>query len=416
MLSMQRSALALLVLAGTLFAQQPNGPASSLVFAGQDGPAYPTVVNWSGTVISMDVSGAPGSIFNVYAAGANGQAGLAAGALNVPGVGIIDLDISAGFIEVLNGFAPTSPFDRLAQVGPTGTSEWTLPIINSGTIGAFQALVADATAPMGATLSAASEVNVTVGQNLLLTGGDDGVFQIPFVFGATTFYGTTYTDCFVTTNGNVTFGGADGDFAPSAAKFDAGFPRMAPLWTDLTPFATVGGAPLVGSFAESADGWTMHWSFLGHYVTPGNTMTVSPTAGNTFSLTYAYTATNPLNPTGFPGAIIFDYTTPNTLFNPAIPGGLAATWGTMGITPGGSAPASPSNPATSTPIDNAPIVFDPTVDPSTAGGTGLTPITPMSSYRADYPAQNTVPTAALSGTGLQIAFYPLGTGDTYLLY
>lgn len=412
---MRTFSLLVAALALPLAAQQPNTPGvASLVFAGQDGPVYPTTVNWTSTVIAMDLEGAPGLPYNVYAAGQNGTAGLFPGFVTTA-AGIVDLDVSSGLQLLLDGLSPRTIFDRLAIMDPTGNASWTFPIGSSGPIGAFQALVLDPSSAAGATLTAASEVNVSLGQSITITGGDDVGGVIPLFFGTgTTFYGTPYSEIFLSENGNITFGGLDTDPFASLAKFDVGFPRIAPLWTDLLFGATVGGQPLIGTFTETEDGWNFTWTFMRHYTTPGS-KAASSTTVSTFGASYFYTGTAAGNPTGNPDAIVLDYATGNTQFNPPIAAALAADYGVIGITPGGTVPAAPADTINSMPLDSAPITFDPTTQPNSASPISIAPNGNLTSYRVAYGA-GALPLATFNGTGLQIAFYPLGAGDNYVLY
>lgn len=63
---------------------------------------------------------------------------------------------------------------------------------------------------------------------------DDGFFVQPLPFGFE-FFGTTYTECYVNMNGNITFGSGDGDFSESVAEFLSDQPRIAAAWDDLEP-------------------------------------------------------------------------------------------------------------------------------------------------------------------------------------
>lgn len=64
--------------------------------------------------------------------------------------------------------------------------------------------------------------------------GDDTshAFTLPFPF---EFYGNTYTEVFINSNGNLTFGSGDSDFSESEAEMLSDQPRIAALWDDLSP-------------------------------------------------------------------------------------------------------------------------------------------------------------------------------------
>lgn len=390
-----------LVLSPASFAQQPNTPGvASLVFAGFDGPTYPNVVTFSSTVVSMDLAGAAGSGFILIQAGTFGApSGLLASGIPTS-LGLVDIDFfTTGFTTVLNGIAPSNFFEGLARMDPTGNSSWTLPVPAGGNLGAFQALVQAPSSPGGLALTAASSVNVNVAQNLLLTGGDDATVNLALAFGTVNFYQNTYNDLWLTTNGNVTFTAGDNDFTPTAAEFINGAPRIAPLWTDLAPGATVGGAPLVGTFFEDASGWTVRWVVQDYYPAPGAAATAG-VAGNTFGVTYDYAGTNPMNVFSVPDTILLDYVTPATGFGPPIPAAVATNWALIGITPGGG-------------LTPAPTAFSPAVEPQGAGGAGLSATGALASYLADFGTPGTLPNPTTTGV---IGFSPLGLADFYSLF
>jgi len=66
---------------------------------------------------------------------------------------------------------------------------------------------------------------------------DDGsiLVDIPFPF---TFYGNVYTQVYVNSNGNLTFGSGDSDFTESQAEMLSDQPRIALFWDDLAPQLT----------------------------------------------------------------------------------------------------------------------------------------------------------------------------------
>ncbi len=70
-----------------------------------------------------------------------------------------------------------------------------------------------------------------------LTGGaasDDSGESVNFGF-SFPFYGTTYSNCFVNSNSNITFGSSDSDFSDSVSELSSDQPRIAGWWTDLSP-------------------------------------------------------------------------------------------------------------------------------------------------------------------------------------
>ncbi len=149
----------------------------------------------------------------------------------------------------------------------------------------------------------------------LLTDDGEMLFRFPpdFTF---PFFGTRYTEVYVNSDGNLTFGAGDGvpGEARSEARFLNGPPRIAPLFTDMDPEAA-------GEIRASVSPGqvTFTWDRV-----PEFSDTSFPTR-NLFSVTLFAS-----------GDIRFDYDrvaiTPDE--DPAIPQGLQVI---VGITPGGGA-------------------------------------------------------------------------------
>lgn len=64
---------------------------------------------------------------------------------------------------------------------------------------------------------------------------DDGNVNVVFNNGPFSFYGVSYTECFVNSNGNVTFTGGDTDFGESDIDMNNEEPRIAVFWDDCRP-------------------------------------------------------------------------------------------------------------------------------------------------------------------------------------
>jgi hypothetical protein len=115
---------------------------------------------------------------------------------------------------------------------------------------------------------------------VLALGDDDFVeVALPFDF---PFCGTTYASVFVGSNGYVTFGAGDTDFAESVSTFLAGPPRIAALWDDLNP--TSAGTITV---AETTDGFAVTWNGVPAFPDVGaNTFTITLEPDGRFNIAY----------------------------------------------------------------------------------------------------------------------------------
>jgi hypothetical protein len=67
----------------------------------------------------------------------------------------------------------------------------------------------------------------------LLGNSDNGYRDITLLGAPFTFFGASYDQAFVGTNGYITFGGGDTDARLSASALATALPRIAPLWADL---------------------------------------------------------------------------------------------------------------------------------------------------------------------------------------
>lgn len=237
---MKIKALAVVILAASSAAQQPNGATAGLTVNGFDhGPGLTGPVNVqvvTGGALVVDVAGGGGQPF------ALGVGTVAIPGTSFGGFGLIDL--APGFQVVLNGISPTQFLDFFAVADASG--RWTL---NASVGSAFsgtgvQAAVADPTNPAGATTTAASDVTVgalpltTVYSEAVL--GDDVTLTYFHQALAFPFYGTTYTATHIDTNGYIAFG-AITPSQPTATpgNLTAGPPIIAPYWSDMHMSSTV---------------------------------------------------------------------------------------------------------------------------------------------------------------------------------
>jgi len=226
--------LAVFFVLGIAGAQQPNTFNASMVINGTAGPPYPiTGVNLprglpQNVVISSSTLNAPFVLFGAPFMYANGG-------YSVLGGELLDVNIGVGGFILLDGIANPTVFNT----GATGAFNSSVTLSSTATLGtqaAFQCLVADVAAPFGSRLTAASEVTVTQGLTVLTlsTPNNGGALVNLNSYGLSfPFYANLWTNMFVNTDGNVTFGSQSGDFTPTPSEFRTQQPRIAPMWTDL---------------------------------------------------------------------------------------------------------------------------------------------------------------------------------------
>ena len=160
-------------------------------------------------------------------------------ALVLPDGQIVNIDLTAVPLIMLgNGFGLSMP--------ATGLSLTTGPL-TAGTV-TSQLAVLDPGAPYGISLSAACQLDVIpcAAASYTHSLGDDNNVQVFMGPGGDhecisgiTFYGTTYDHAFINSNGFVSFTSGNGDFTSSVSEFTSQMPRIAGMWTDLSP--NVGG-------------------------------------------------------------------------------------------------------------------------------------------------------------------------------
>ncbi|MAG57372.1 MAG: hypothetical protein CMJ83_13855 [Planctomycetes bacterium] len=233
---MVRAIISVLLLGICGPAQQPNGPTHTMTINGADGPAFP-ISNVSlprGFPANVAMQGIPGSPFVTYAALGPQVPGFA-----TP-YGLVDLDLSAGGVVVLDGLSVP-----IYQVGPGAAFTASYVVPGAATIGAsfaVQTMIADVSTQPGASLTAATDLVVTAGPVVLpLTfGGSEpgrpGAFLDLAPYGISfPFYASNHTAMYVNSDGHCTFLANTTGFLGNPAAFSIGPARIAPCWTDLDP-------------------------------------------------------------------------------------------------------------------------------------------------------------------------------------
>ncbi len=230
---------AVFALAATSWGQQPNSLEAGMTFNGVDNGSYPIAVNLAiPTVMTLDVTGAPGEPFLIYA-----------GHLDLPGedygaVGRFDLHQGADLVLLVNGIAPVTPADQNAVIPSSGHFIQFLPLNLEPLELGLQAVVADPTNPFGFKISAATRLRSTSAQVTPVNFSmDDESLTVPLVTTTVAFAGQSWSQIEISSNGVVSFGAGVSAPQGSAAAFTQGAPKVALAWRDLAP--TAGGAVTV---------------------------------------------------------------------------------------------------------------------------------------------------------------------------
>lgn len=169
--------------------------------------------------------------------------------------------------------------------------------LGSPTTVTAQMLVFDATAPGFIRLSQAAQLNVVPGTGapVRLSMSDDSfrTVAIPACWsgGSVSFYGTSYTELNVLSNGRVMFGGGNLAFEATAARAASQSPSVG-FWTDLTP----NSASLIEVRGEAGDRIALSFTNVPYFretATADFSMVFDRTDGS-ISLDLSAVAPNPL--------------------------------------------------------------------------------------------------------------------------
>lgn len=216
---------------------QVNQTCASLDIDGVQGtsaaPADVTIPEGQAAVLNINgTANAPWDI-GVHVGGSLGVSA-SGGGITTAGGQIINLDVAAGPSFVNNlafdiGLTPSStPF---ALCTPTDAS---------GQLFTLGPNFPDFTCWSGLTQLHVVAAPPCLPAALSLMLGDDAFAQVTLDPSASiTFAGTNYNDFFVNSNGSASFGAGDASFQASVASFQSGPPKLAGMWSDLSP--NVGG-------------------------------------------------------------------------------------------------------------------------------------------------------------------------------
>lgn len=254
---------------------QPNTPRAGLVFSGAScsGPGvYPaerTIGAGSGFTMTTSTGPSGSQPFAIV------FGTMLAPGMSFPPYGIVNLDIGQPFSILLNGVVPGSLFEQL--LGRTdGAGSSVIPLVmppgtTPGIFGTFQGLVVDPTLAWSYNLTAATRISVSSGipaaaiGSTVMAQGDDTFVYLPFTTFQFPFYGSVYTDVYVNSNGNITFGAGDPSLGGSPSTMATGSPRISPWWDDLNP--GVGGAV---AYTETPTSLSVSWIGVPEFYNTGS--------------------------------------------------------------------------------------------------------------------------------------------------
>ncbi len=215
-------------------AWQTNSATSSLDLNGTVGNAYvgATTTDCVGGAVTLNSAAPAGALFDIAVIFGTHQASLLTLAANT-----VNIDPANPTLFSFNGGPGT--FAGLLNPQPhPGAFSYAVPT-NSPLTAAAQQLVLDATNPDGFVLSQAPQLNIVTGATLTTTNVDDGFNQIlltgsPLCGSGVQFYGTSYTDLYQSSNGDVTFTAGSSDFTATSGEWQTQMPRIG-FQTDLEP-------------------------------------------------------------------------------------------------------------------------------------------------------------------------------------
>lgn len=232
---MRNAAIIAMVVAATVSAQEPNTAGGRLEINGYDPGTYPISQVVIGPSITLEIGGGALLPYTLVTGPLN-----PANNLTLAGQ-FVDVGTPPAYADmnvVIDGTSPgASLLNLLAVLDVSGQSVWTLPSgpPQANVTFSLQGIVWDPGHPDSFDLTAANTYTLNACEGTDLGLGDDAFVQLFLNSWTFPFYGTTYTDVFVGSNGFVTMGSGDDDFSPSASEMLSGQPRIADLWIDLAP-------------------------------------------------------------------------------------------------------------------------------------------------------------------------------------
>jgi hypothetical protein len=209
----------------------------------------------------------------------------------------------AGLTFLLNGTDPSNPVNLFAYLDNFGAASLNVgsPANLAGALLYFCMAHIDPMAPSGFYVSQTHEVTFTsptgsmtptVGPNpgttpdpmaTALTLSDDSFAVLNLAGAGFPYYGTTYTICYVGSNGYVTFVNGDTTFFSDPFGLSFGDPRIAIQWQDLNP----GQGGTVSAYADPTGGFEVTYTGVPEFFNTGsNTMQLRAVPGTSISMNY----------------------------------------------------------------------------------------------------------------------------------
>jgi len=212
---------------------------------------------------------------------------IAGGVFTTPGGQVVNVDLTDPSLSFVNGNTNLTPVAHPGVLAIPLTSS--VPFVGTG-----QQVVLDPVHPDGFVLSQSCELRITYDNQLAvgnaactsggttITLGNNANIQQALGF-SFSYYGTSYTEVFVSSNGHVTFGSGFNSWASGGGGLNGGLPMIAPCSEDLNP--TVGGT--ISFYTDNAGTFEVCWQGVPSFATANsNDFKITAVNGNMIRFDY----------------------------------------------------------------------------------------------------------------------------------